>query len=197
MKPLAEHPVAQPIFKYLNPVFGYIDGGNFFRYPLQWFYYFLGIATCIGMIYGIVQVFDYASVMSGAAYVFAFLMMLVFIACGIISLFYWFRRGADVINLDRANQRYHALRVGGGLIIDFGEWMGIMGMIICSCCGILWAIFISIAAKDSNQIWFGLFGVGFCGTLFSYLWIIFSRTFGEYMMAFSSIANNVEKIANK
>lgn len=184
------------MFKFLDPLFKYLDGGKLFRQPFQILYYVIGVLGCFGTLYYIVQVFDMVSYMKGVAYLYAVLMAIVCIAAAVFTLVYWFRRAKEV-NCDVPdNARFLAIPAVGGFVITFAEWFGIVlaGIVVCG--GILSALILPLAVDyEAGKVFLYGLAMAVGGGILGYIIIILGRLFGEQILAIGAIANDARTIA--
>ena len=186
------------IMSILDPVFRYIDSGKLFRLPFQILYYLIGVLCAIGSIWGIARVFELAKYMEGIAYLYAILATVVFLIAGALSVIYWFRK-AKFVNWDvPENARFLAIPSVAGLIITFGEWLGLVGAFVMFCLGMLTAVILPFAVRynPGGEFLAGL-GMAILGPIFSYIALVFYRFIGEMILAVGNIANDTRRIAER
>lgn len=184
------------MFKSLNPLFNYLDGGKLFSQPFRILYYAIGVLTCLSCLAGIAEAFDYIKYMKGIAYVFAVLISIVLIGAAVFSLLYWFRRASEVNSDVPENARFLAIPAVGGLVITFAEWLGIITAAVGVCVGILTAIILPFAVSyGGGEVFLSGLGLAVGAAIGGYIIIVLGRLLGEQILAIGAIANDTRAIA--
>ncbi len=187
--------------KFLNcidPFLSYIDKGELFRKPFSWLYIVIAVLNALAPFYLLYLAIDIGLFGFGAKFVFAFLLLWLFIvaACW-IGVQIWWNRKDKVLHSSQSGSDFPATPVIAHLIQTSGEWLGAFIAIV----GIgvsLVALFFgdSIASAISSRfnlpINFGIAGI-ILSPIYGFLAIICARFSAEMCRALAAIANNTRK----
>ncbi len=188
-------------FTVLDPVFKYIDSGKFFRQPLQWLYYLLGVLCLILPLYILGKAIssELFSYMSGSG-IFTFLLIWVVMAGVSYGAFcLWFNRARRLKELLPTGSRFAAIPALANFIQTFGEFAGLYVGVF----GFVASLLATLFQQPGMGYAFGDLpvGGGIMGAIYTliagYVIVVVSRFFAEMVLALADIANNCEKIADK
>lgn len=185
-------------FSFFNPVFDYLDSGKLFRQPFRILYYIIGLTIALGCLFSIGLVFDFIKDFNAAAYIYAVVGVMVLVASAVFSFIYWWKRAQDINTDVSQKSRFQAIPAVSGLIINLGEWIGVVGAAITFVMGVVGAVILPMAEKYGNShIFWKFIMIAVLGPIVAYIfWVIF-RLIGEQILAIGTIASETRKIAEK
>lgn len=181
--------------KLLNPLFDYLDSGKLFRQPMAVLYYILGIVLGIACLVPLAKFWEEAKWIEGMYYVYAVYLTLIFLALGVFTVLFWFRRAGELKQDAPVGARFVAIPVVTNFFKVIGEWLGFVIAIGCAAAGVGMILFASFEI-GSTAVLSGLAAI-VGGVIGGYLTIVFFRFMAELYFAIASIANDTRKIADK
>lgn len=181
-------------FKFLDPFFQYIEGDKLYRQPFKILYYAIGVLGCFGALYYLSKIFDFVSLLKGVAYLYAILMVVVFLAAAVFTLFFWARRASEVNTDENYKSRFISLPVVGRFIRSFSEWFGIVLAGVGSSAGILAALILPLAVeRGGGEIFKDGLIFAIVAAVVGFLTLVFGRASGEKLIAIGAIADESNK----
>jgi len=182
--------------KFLNciePFLSYIDNGKLFRKPFSWLYMAFAVGCGIFPFYLLYAAIDGGIFDLGAKYIFAFLILWVFIlAAAWVGVQIWWNRKDKVLETSQEGSDFPATPVIAHLIQTSGECLGAFIAIIGVGFSLVVPIFDAGMLKEILPLGGGLEGV-ILFPIFGFLAIISARFTAEMCRVLVSIANNTKK----
>jgi hypothetical protein len=188
----------EKFLNFIDPFLSYIDKGELFRKPFSWLYIAFAVLNAIAPFYLLYLAIDSGILNFGAKFVFAFLLLWLFIlaACW-VGVQIWWNRKDKVLHSSKESSDFPATPVIAHLIQTSGEWIGSFIAIV----GIgvsLVALFFGNDAAGLISDSFNLpLNLGIAGVILSpiygFLIIICARFTAEMCRALAVIANNTKK----
>ncbi len=187
----------EKLFDLIKPLTDYIDSGKFFRQPLQWLYYAIGVLCALLPFYVIYEMADkYVFRYAEGKEMFALILILLglFVVC-FGSFLLWFNRAAKLPSLMHEDAKFVAVPAVANFIQTIGEFYGLFfGIFGFYACLILTIFDYYLPLPMINEtgiaamIMFPIIG---------YIVVVGCRYIAELVLSIADIANNTDKIANK
>lgn len=183
----------EPVSKFLNPLFNYLDSGKLFKQPLMLLYYVIGVALSVYGFVKIVELFDSFSLVEGIyKFYFTLIAIVLLVACA-FTLMFWFHRAGDLMKERFEDTHFVAIPVVASLLRTFGEYLGLLLAYLGVTIGALTIVILVFADEGGGKdaLKSGLIYI-FGGPIVGYLSIVFFRYSAELIMALAAIANNTK-----
>lgn len=186
-------------FTLIDPLFKYIDSGKFFRQPMQWLYYIIGVICLIAPLYLLYYLFDdnVFSYADGGECFAIILIWLVFAALCYGGFMLWFNRAGKLATILQPDSKFVAVPALANFIQTSGEFIGMFFGLFSFASSIIITLFSAgIARYAFGSLNAGSsLGTGIGMLLGGYIIVISSRYVAELVLAIADIANNTDKIA--
>ncbi len=186
-------------FTLIDPLFKYIDSGKFFRQPMQWLYYIIGVICLIAPLYLLYYLFDdnVFSYADGGECFAIILIWLVFAALCYGGFMLWFNRAGKLATILQPDSKFVAVPALANFIQTSGEFIGIFTGVFGFVSSIIISLFSTYIARYAFHSFGGgeSFISGLIMLITGYIIVIASRYVAELVLAIADIANNTDKIA--
>lgn len=179
-------------FHLLDPVTDYIDSGRFFRQPLMWLYYIIGVLTALVPFYAIYKFADLLKWLDGGDVFRAILVWLIFTAVCVGLMLLMFNRAGRLNALMPTDSKFVAIPAIANIIRTFGEYLGLF-------IGIFFPLAMIIAADSRIAYELDIYEASLAQFIYliisGFLLIVFTRFLSEAILAIAEIANKTDRIA--
>jgi tetratricopeptide (TPR) repeat protein len=179
-----------------------IDNGSFFRIPVKWIFYGIGV---LNLLFPLVLLYVLSELpmsildAKGSIQFVVLMVWLIIALSSYVSFLLWRNRGRNISRFTLEGDAFIATPVFAYFIQTLGEWIGtyygLAGLLI----SLLINIFIGdrgVMILDNIGVGFLMFGLGSMLLLpfIGFFIIIFSRFVSEQITTFSAIANNTSRL---
>lgn len=183
-------------FHLLDPVTDYIDSGLFFRQPLKWLYYIIGVCIALAPLYVLYQLVNAFEYLKGSMIFTSLLVWLILAATCVGGGLLWFNRAEKLSTLLPTGSKFVAIPAIANFIRTAGEFVGLFIGIFIPIASIIIMIFASNDYMMSRYlpVSYSLLSVVMM-IILGYLIVLISRYFAEMTLAIADIANKTDRIA--
>lgn len=185
-------------FNLLKPLTDYIDSGRFFRQPLQWLYYVIGVLCVLSPLYLLYiliesRIFKYAD---GGDIFAIILILLIFSLVCFGGMLLWFARAKKLPELLPENSKFIAVPAFANFLQTTGEFLGLFIGVFGFLGGILCTLF-GVGLGNEIPIIASSLPASILCVIYGFLTVVGFRVISELILAIADIANNAEKLTNK
>lgn len=186
-------------FNLIDPVTDYIDSGKFFRQPLQWLYYIIGVLCACAPLYLLYELIDnrFFKYAEGKE-IFAVILIWIVLAAVCLGCFLlWFNRAKKLSGILTPGSKFVAVPAVANFIQTLGEFYGLFVGVFGFICCLLMALF------DIDFYMHGLFSPSasvlsaIIMAITGYVVIIVTRYIAELVLSIADIANNTDRLVKK
>lgn len=183
-------------FTFIKPYLAYIDNGDIFKKPFNWFYLFIAILNLLIPLLLLLGIFSNGVLDATIGDIF---MVAVVAFAGWISFQLWYDRRSKIPSFSSEGSDFPATTLFSHFIQTLGEWMGIWIGIVGFISSLAVILFGGGSIADEFGIpltrygWISVFVM----PLFAFFIVLFSRFLAEQIRAIVTIANNTQKKEGK